>query len=79
MSKLCDMEGVRTDENRPPELWNSEETGRLVIRAFNEGGYSYTDVDLWDLFAWLSSGPGAGVLLDHETKRGPTGDNPSGH
>lgn len=60
MPKLCVMDGVRSDDCHPVELWRTEHSGRLVIRAYNEAGYSYTEVDLWDLIGWLSTGPKQG-------------------
>lgn len=57
--KLCDMQGVRGGERGyAVELWRTDE-GRLVVRAYNEAGYSYTDVDLWDILSWVSIGPDA--------------------
>lgn len=31
------------------------ENGRFVVRAFNEGGYNCTDVDVLDLIAWIKA------------------------
>ena len=64
MPKICEMKGVRQYGNSDPvELWRDDESGRLVIKAFNEGGYSCTDVDLWDLINWLQTGSRNGALL----------------
>jgi hypothetical protein len=64
MPKICDMVGVREyGESDPVELWRNDENGRLVIRVRNEGGYSFTDVDLWDIIKWIQAGPGTGVVL----------------
>jgi hypothetical protein len=61
------MEGVREHgEGFPVELRRDPRSGRLLIRAFNECGNNYTDVDLGDLVGWLQSGPGRGVLADTE-------------
>lgn len=30
-----------------------EDTGRLVVRGVNEGGFACVDIDLADLFAWF--------------------------
>ena len=30
-----------------------EENERLVVRAYNEGGYNLTDVDLLDILDWV--------------------------
>jgi hypothetical protein len=47
---ICDLPGVRSVENEfPVSLCRDEETGRIVIRAVNEGGYACTEVDLLDL------------------------------
>lgn len=54
MPKICDMEGVREYcEGFPVELGLDDETGRLIIRATNEGGANCTDIDLDDLIMWL--------------------------
>jgi hypothetical protein len=59
------MDGVtERSERLPVELWRDDATERLVIRAYDECGCNFTDVDLWELMAWLSSGPGCGVVLD---------------
>lgn len=44
-------------ESYPVELWRDDESGRLVIRARNEGGHSATFVDLADLVKWLKDQP----------------------
>jgi len=52
------MKGVREYvESEPVRLVRRPYNGRLVIRAMNEGGNSYTDVDLLDLMEWLQWGP----------------------
>jgi hypothetical protein len=48
----------------PVEQWRRAD-GRLVIRAFNEGGFSCTDVDLFDLVDWLRTGAGRILVLDN--------------
>ena len=64
-TKLCELAGVREyGGGEPVELWRNDETGRLVIRAYNEGGYNCTDVDLLDLVDWLQAGPAQRVLDD---------------
>jgi hypothetical protein len=71
--KICELEGVREYTDRSPvELWRDEETGRLVIRAYNEVGYSGTDVDLCDFLAWLSSRAGDVVVLDNQVREALT-------
>jgi hypothetical protein len=54
------------------ELWRSDRVGRLVIRAFNEGGNNFTDIDLLDLIQWLTIGPNAGVMIcgNHPARSG---------
>ena len=55
---IATLEGVREyAEGFPVELWRDGKNGRLVIRAWNEAQCNCTDVDLWDLMDWLSSGP----------------------
>ena len=63
------MTGVREyTESYPVEIWRNR-TGRLVIRAFNEGGNNCVDLDLWDIINWLSSGSGTGLLGDEKNRR----------
>jgi hypothetical protein len=58
MSKICNMAGVREyTDGDAIEHTRHDGTGRLVIRAFNECGNNYTQVDLLDLIEWLKSGP----------------------
>jgi hypothetical protein len=33
----------------------AEKNSRLVVKAYNEGGYNFTTVDLLDLIAWLKA------------------------
>lgn len=67
--KIAVMEGVREHtECEPVELWVNE-TGRVVIRSFNECGNNYTDVDLRDILDWISTGPRMGILPDHGTDK----------
>lgn len=59
------MEGVREYVDREPvQLVRRPSNSRVVVRAFNEGGNSYTDVDLMDLMEWLSRGPIRGLIID---------------
>ena len=44
------------------ELAAEETTGRLVIRAKNEGGFNVTEVDLWDLIDWLREWLGSPLI-----------------
>ena len=55
-SKIAELVGVREyQESDTVELWRHS-NGRAVIRAYNECGNNYTEVDLWDLIKWLQSG-----------------------
>lgn len=52
--KISDMQGVREHTERAiVELHRSNE--RLVVRAFNECGNNYTDVDLLDILDWVNN------------------------
>jgi hypothetical protein len=56
--KLCDMQGVREyQEGDTVQLWRVGESGRLVVRAYNECGNRVVDIDLWDILDWLQAGP----------------------
>jgi hypothetical protein len=51
---ICEMEGVRElGEGFPVQLYRDTVSGRLFIRAFNECGNNYTDVDFATLIDWL--------------------------
>lgn len=68
MSKICDMNGVRGGEQGfPVELWRDDKTGRLLIVAFNEAGYSGVEIELLDVVSWLNSDEGRKLLLDTNT------------
>jgi hypothetical protein len=44
---IIEMEGVRGgDTDFPVQLYEVDDTGRLVVRVINEGGYACTDLDL---------------------------------
>jgi hypothetical protein len=44
------MDGVREHgESYPVEIWRYGKDRRLVVRALNQGGNNYTNVDLLDL------------------------------
>lgn len=50
-----ELENVRGgDEGFPMRLCSDEETGRLVIRRVNEGGFACIDIDFDDLVDWIS-------------------------
>lgn len=52
LTKIATLGDVRElIEGEPVELWMSE-TGRVVVRAFNECRNNYTDVDLLGLLEW---------------------------
>ena len=71
MRKICEMKGVRAygNDDEPVELWLND-SGRLVIVAYNEAGHCGTEVDFWDIMAWVGHA-GRDVVLAHD-------DNPSG-
>ena len=55
-TKIATLEGVREHtEGMPVELWMLA-SGSVVVRAFNEGGFNYTNVDLAELLNWLKFG-----------------------
>lgn len=57
-AKICELEGVREyTDGYPVELQRHQETGRLVVVAYNECHNASTRVDLLDLIAWLQGGP----------------------
>lgn len=56
MPKLLELNDVRGgEEGFPVELWRDDDTGRIVVRAYNEAGYNATEIDLDDLWRWLNS------------------------
>jgi hypothetical protein len=66
------MIGVREYcEGMAVELWRDGQSGRLVIKAWNEAGHNSTEVDLCDLIHWLSLGSGEGMLGVDVTDRLP--------
>lgn len=58
--QIAVLDGVRqhsvdyTGDVLPVTLWRDAKSGRLVVRAMNEGGCNYTEVDAEDLLVWLS-------------------------
>ena len=56
------------EDGLPVEIWRLN--GRLVIRAYNECGCRFTDVDLIDLVNWLSSDHGK-RLVEAATSNNP--------
>jgi hypothetical protein len=60
-TKLATLVGVREhSEGSAVELWLNR-SGRVVVRAFNECGNNYTEVDLFDLLSW-AKGPRVGEI-----------------
>lgn len=52
LTKVATLNEVRElTEGEPVELWVTE-TGRIVVRAFNECGNNYTEVDLLSVIEW---------------------------
>ncbi len=50
-TKIAVLTGVREySEGEAVELWFNDK-GRIVVRAYNEGGCCATDVDLFDLLS----------------------------
>ena len=53
--KIAVLETVRElTEGEPLEIWSR--SGRIVVRAFNECGHNYTEIDLMDLLGWARNG-----------------------
>ena len=66
---LAEMDGVREYiDGDPVEFVRRQQNGRLVIRAYNEGGNNHTDIDFMDLVEWLRHGPRNGVLKHGKEK-----------
>lgn len=60
---IAAMAGVRGGEpGLSVQLWRKG--GRLVVRAYNQAGYDFTEIDLGDLQEWLKANAdvGAGPL-----------------
>lgn len=52
-SKIATLPDVREwNEEMPVELWLNR-ANRLVLRAYNEDGHNSTEIDVFDLLAWL--------------------------
>lgn len=52
-TKIAVLTGVQEySEGEAVELWLNDK-GRIVVRAYNEGGCCATDVDLFDIILWL--------------------------
>jgi len=50
--ELAKTEGL-ANFDKPKEEWKGR--GRLVILAYNEGGYNSTAVDLMHIFKWIKT------------------------
>ncbi len=51
---ICVADGVRGgDQGFSVQICADEDTGRFVVRGFNEGGFSCVDIDLLDMVDWL--------------------------
>jgi hypothetical protein len=60
---LSELTGVREYvEGSTVRLVRRQQNGRLVIRAFNEGGNNYVDIDFMDLMNWSKWGPSDGII-----------------
>lgn len=58
------MAGVREHTERyPVDIHRESITGRMTVRAWNEGGNNVTEVDLLDLIEWLRTGPSEGKVV----------------
>lgn len=69
--KVADLDGVREyTEGRKVELWRHH--GRLVVRAYNEGGLNATEVDVWDLLDFLKG-------VHHLVASASDANNAAGH
>jgi hypothetical protein len=70
MIKLATMTGVKeyTDGDQV-EIWLND-IGRVVIRAYNEGGNNYTEVDLVHVLEWGSlRASKSGDFVDYDAIR----------
>lgn len=57
--KVCTLPQVRGGEGRGDEpgeveVWRDGKSGRLVMRAYNQGGHDCVDIDLRDVIDWLA-------------------------
>lgn len=68
--EICEIVGVREYvDGEALKLVPRQPDRRVVLRAFNEGGNSYTDVDLFDLIEWLEHGPVGGLIRGDPNER----------
>lgn len=69
--KVCVLRGVREyAEGLPVELILNE-TGRLVVRAFNEAGHNCVEIDLHDLLHAIKYGDSTNGRSETLTDRLP--------
>lgn len=55
---VAELVGVREYvEGSSVLLVRNQQNGRLMIRAYNEGGQNFTEIDLFDLLSYLREGP----------------------
>lgn len=55
LKRIATMTGVREHtERRPVELWINAE-GFVVLRAYNDGGFKHTEINMNDVFKWIAS------------------------
>jgi hypothetical protein len=58
MPRICVMESVRElGEGFPVELWRDDDSGRLVVRPYNERHNGSVDIDFMDIISWCQRGP----------------------
>ena len=66
-TKIAVLTGVREySEGEAVELWFNDK-GRIVVRAYNEGGCCATDVDLFDLLSSVGVPENAQRQFEHRT------------
>jgi hypothetical protein len=52
---MCELTGVSGgDSGLPVLIVRSGESGRLMLRAINEGGFACADVDLIQMLEWFN-------------------------
>ena len=66
-TKIAVLTGVREySEGEAVELWFNDK-GRIVVRAYNEGGCCATDVDLFDLLSSVGVPENSQRQFEHRT------------
>ena len=80
---VCELEGIRGgDTGFSVCLVRGTKSGRVKLRAINEGGFSCTEVDLLDLVLWLAQVvPGAidSERVEFALSRFALGERPDSH